>query len=750
MAGNSKHIRPGGQKLHALNKEPVFSLFGALQVLYSWRFFIIIFTAVVAVIAFSVATSFKRNYEAVASLLINPRGIQVVDRDITPRNQTVDGNIAIIESQMRVLQSVKILKEVVETENLESDPEFNGSTKNPFKMFMSAIRGKKGSRNPADAALNNLREAVATHRPKLSYIVELSVLSKDAEKAARLANRIAETFLASESNMRASVTQGAADTLKERLDELGRELTEAENAVEQYKLENNILNTSGSLINEQELSQVNRSLIEARNATAAARVRLSEIKRLKSAGSLPQVLPEAVDSNTITQLRVQLSTASQRKISLSAQYLDTHPVMVAEELRLKDIRKSIQEELDRISAAAEIQYNNALGRERELEQKVANLTNRTYSTNDAQIRLRELEREANSKRVVYEAFLVRAKELGEQVRVNTNEARIISLATPPSDPTGISPKLGAVAATLGGFAAACAIALIGSAMGNLTGGGAGAINRTHVRPAGRSLLPARAKPASASNPVTEIFNRMRSAPAANDLNPAAEEAFRLPVLQTFSISRDDLVSDRLPLLVGRGAPASTATAFQETLRPVLAGHGARRPRKVLVTGFEDAFARTTFAANLALASAQAGHSTLLVGASEETDNARAEFAHYAENQSGLQSAVGHHGHAAVSDDTFSHWRMREFDSMPDLRRKILIEKLKDHLTGKQFNTELTVIDSPLLDGKTAIGDLVELCDEAFIVVPQHPGPGGIDASLFSKLGTKRNRVRGVIKVGYSA
>ena len=59
----------------------------------------------------------------------------------------------------------------------------------------------------------------------------------------------------------------------------------------------------------------------------------------------------------------------------------------------------------------------------------------------AQVGLRELERKAQVDRQLYEFFLQRYSELGEQSQVMTPDARVISVAKPPSTPSSLSPRL---------------------------------------------------------------------------------------------------------------------------------------------------------------------------------------------------------------------------------------------------------------------------------------------------------------------
>ncbi|TIT81572.1 MAG: succinoglycan biosynthesis protein exop, partial [Mesorhizobium sp.] len=72
--------------------------------------------------------------------------------------------------------------------------------------------------------------------------------------------------------------------------------------------------------------------------------------------------------------------------------------------------------------------------------------------NSALVSLRELEREAAAKRSVYEAFLLRAKETGEQKDINTANINVISKAFAPLEAKGPSRAVMALAGLLLGFA----------------------------------------------------------------------------------------------------------------------------------------------------------------------------------------------------------------------------------------------------------------------------------------------------------
>ena len=84
-----------------------------------------------------------------------------------------------------------------------------------------------------------------------------------------------------------------------------------------------------------------------------------------------------------------------------------------------------------IAAGAGSDLERAVANQDSLQKSLASLKIEAASTSRDQIRLRELEREAEAERAVYGTFLTRARETGEQVSIDTTNARVITPAEPP-------------------------------------------------------------------------------------------------------------------------------------------------------------------------------------------------------------------------------------------------------------------------------------------------------------------------------
>src|SRR6202012_3799868 len=95
------------------------------------------------------------------------------------------------------------------------------------------------------------------------------------------------------------------------------------------------------------------------------------------------------------------------------------------------LRRMIDEEVHRLVISARTEYESARANEDSLAASLEKLKSNAVTTNEAMVTLRELERDVQASRAVYEAFLVRAKETGEQERLDTKNIRVISRAAIP-------------------------------------------------------------------------------------------------------------------------------------------------------------------------------------------------------------------------------------------------------------------------------------------------------------------------------
>lgn len=388
-----------------------------------------------ALAALVMGKSLSPKYTAATQLYVDPRELQLVDRELSPRAQDAINLPMIVDSQARLLTSSSVLLRVVDAAKLEQDPEFGGG--GSAGLLAALVRGLGLGGGPAaspdarTAALEALSRHVNVKRTDRTFIVDVEVWSIDPVKAASLANAVANAYLTEASDVQAAAARRATADLSGRLSELEGRLRAAENRVATYKAENNFVGSQDALISDQQLSEANARLGGARAATLDAQARYDQIAAAIRSSEDGGATSEALRSPTLATLRAQYAEARRRRAELENELGPRHPAIRSMETQVADVKKNINEEIARYAQSARNDLVRARDYEGGLARALDALKRQSVDMSQASVRLRELERDVEANRAVYQAFLKRSRETEEQERLNTSSARITSEAIVP-------------------------------------------------------------------------------------------------------------------------------------------------------------------------------------------------------------------------------------------------------------------------------------------------------------------------------
>jgi uncharacterized protein involved in exopolysaccharide biosynthesis/Mrp family chromosome partitioning ATPase len=437
-----------------------FSVMELIRLLWQRRVRIAATALIGACLAVAIGKSLTPKYLATSQLYVDPRELQLVDRELTPRAQDVSGLAMVVESQARLITSNGVLLKVIEDTHLDKDPEFGGGDS---KGLFASLLGLFGVefRPAAEAklgpmvALEALNRHINIKKTDRSFIVDIEVWSRDPAKAAMLANALSNAYLAESKSSQAIAARRATTDLSGRLKELKERLRNAENTLAVYKAQNNFIGTQDTLISDQQLSASNARLAAAHALTLDAQAKYDQIQASRRAASDAGAIPEALQSPTIANLRSQYAEARKHYAEMASELGPRHPALRQMEKQVDDLRRTINEEVERFAQSAK----NDLARARDLEASLSNALEtqkrQSVEMGQASVRLRELERDVEASRDVYQSFLKRSRETEEQEGLNTSSARIIGEATVPQRrmfPPGMS-VLAIIGFLLGGLAA---------------------------------------------------------------------------------------------------------------------------------------------------------------------------------------------------------------------------------------------------------------------------------------------------------
>lgn len=380
----------------------------------------------------------RSTYAAQATILIDTRRIQ-----LQPQSMFSDAPVdaPLVESQVEIIKSDDIARSIIKDMNLASDPEFaryGGGLLGNAQYYLYGLLDLVNFSGAADGdeavvrrALREFSKNLSARRVGVTYVIEVSYRSAYPERAAKIANAVAEAYIADQLNAKYLAARRASNWLADRIAELRGQATSAEKSIADFKAENKIIDAGGRSIAEQRVADLNKELLSARTQTTEARARLDRIEQIMASDLREATVTDTLRSDVVSKLRLQYLDLASREAELSSRYGATHQAAVKLRSQMQEIKRSINDELARLAETYRSDHEIAKKREADVQAALDDAVAKSQLTGQAQVRLKELESNSQTYRTLYENLLERYTEAIQQQTFPITEARIISSASRP-------------------------------------------------------------------------------------------------------------------------------------------------------------------------------------------------------------------------------------------------------------------------------------------------------------------------------
>ncbi len=685
-----------------------------------WRAWLIAAVTVAAVVLVGGAlVVMPPRYKATTVVLVDPRQPRVTNTEVVLSG--IGADAAAVESQVELIESSALARKVIDRLKLAEDADF--ATTSILEQIGEGLLAlvRRAPANTEEKRLNRLvykfQSGLTVRRRGLTYVLEMSYVARTPAKAALISGAVADAYLDDQRAAKADITARASGWLGERIEAMRSQVRDAERAVADYKSANSMVDvTQGNKLISRQIEDLTQQVALARSRTADAWARLERVEHVTKHTTDPAALAEALQSPVIANLRAQLAETARADAENNALYGNKHPTRIGVRAQLEGIRRQIDNELARIVAGVRNDYKVAGDRERSLESELTNLTEKFAVAAQANVRLHELEREAQATRALFEQFLNRAKETGEQQSLQIADARIISPALVPLKQDRPPTFVLLIAAAVGGGILGLALVLIMEQMarGLRTGGDVEEL---------LSLPCIATLPAETRDPSWRRSLLGRRSPGGNAGRPADAALFT------------------------RNAPLSAYTRSLHVLRTRLRRASPTRRSEILVViSALPGEGKSTFACNYALSAASAGARTLLIDG--DIYNASASRA-FQLTGAGLWEVL--RGKASFwntitqeAESTLTIMNARDPSNVPsetdDIPEAVVANLLRD--CSKHF--DLVVVDSPAILSSPGSMPFIECADRAIMVVEWARTERQAVIEALGTLGTHAQKVAGVV------
>lgn len=401
---------------------------------------IVVVALVVTGLAFALTWLATPHYRAETRLLIETRESVYTRPDGTNDNDKPILDEEGVTSQVEVISSTDILKQVAQKLNLSRLSEFDETADMPLLSRLLVIAGLKSDPSeipPEERVLTKMREKLNVYRVEKSRVIVIEFSSENPRLAAEIPNAIADAYISVQGNANIESNSAATDWLAPEIADLSKRVKDAEAKVASYRARSDLLmGGNNSVLATQQLSELSSELSRVRASRASAEATADSVRRaLQNGGSLDAV-PEVLSSELIQRLRERQVELKTNIADLSTSLLDNHPRIRALRSQLADLDRQIRNEAEKIMKGLMTQAQTAQARENQLVADVNTLKAASARAGDQQVELDALQREATAQRQLLESYLTRYREASSRKDSNylPVDARVFSRAVAPSEP----------------------------------------------------------------------------------------------------------------------------------------------------------------------------------------------------------------------------------------------------------------------------------------------------------------------------
>ena len=451
----------------AMNGEP--DMRGLGRVLWQKKATILAFTLMSAAAAFVVVNAITPRYRSESRLLLEVRE-NVFMRAEADKNGTDRATIdpEAVASQTQVVLSRDLAHDVIKKEKLDENPEFDSSGSiTRILLGLVGIGRDPSTMSPEERTLDAYYERLSVYPIEKSRVIAIDFNSADPNLAARVANSVAEIYLNTQQSAKQDQTRAAGNWLAVEIEKMRTKVADAEAKVEEYRAKSNLfVGSNNTSLPNQQLTEVNSQIAAARGQKADLEARARQLRDQVRSGK-PVESSDITNSDSMRRLVEQRTALRSQLAEQSATLLDQHPRIKELRAQIAEADRQIKIEGERLARQLDNDAAVAGNRLESLTASLDTVKKLASQSNEQDVQLRALEREAKTQRDLLESYLSKYREASARDNINAAppEARIISRATPANKPTYPKKMPTVLIAAFAAFALSAGFTVTGALLG---------------------------------------------------------------------------------------------------------------------------------------------------------------------------------------------------------------------------------------------------------------------------------------------
>jgi succinoglycan biosynthesis transport protein ExoP len=414
---------------------------------------LIVCAIAIPLIAFVALKQVTPRYTAEGSLIYEPTTYNAeVLQSILHEDPMTD---AVMASQAVVARSLSIASRLVDRFHLMDDPEFNYTLRPPSlisraaKALQQVLYGAFDPVSPSLAAVFAppapkapptpdevrhsvelaVQDAINVETLRQSHVMSVKFTAENRQLAADAVNAIMDLYITDQLAAKFQAVRSASQWLEARAQELRKEVQATEDKIAAYKARTGLIQGVQAGLDTEQISRMTTDLVTAQNDLAQAEAKLDAARGRKGAAAQAAVAPNVV------QMRIQMDTLNAQLQSLLTRLGPNHPDVVSLRNQLRELERAVNSEIGRTVAAADAEVRADKVRVSNLEANLKAAQAQVDKNNQAMIPLNAMQRDADAARTLLQAVLTRVQQTAQQTAIEKPNARVISGALPPPEPS---------------------------------------------------------------------------------------------------------------------------------------------------------------------------------------------------------------------------------------------------------------------------------------------------------------------------
>ncbi len=456
------------------------------RILMSHKWGILGFSVITTLLTMLVVFNITPVYKGTSTLLIESQQTNVVS---IQEVYGLDGSSEYLLTQFEILKSRNLAKKVILKYNLLNHPAYNQpETELPEKLrFLQEFSLKEmaveyfpdlftatdevdmlSDEVILEQMISSFLESLTISPIRKTQLVTISFESTDAQVAANIANAVGDTYIEDNLAAKLALTVKATTWLNKQLKEQRIDLTVAEQRLQKYREQEQIIGIDGGLgMAEREIQLVSSKLVDAKRERLELESLYNQIQEIGRTNSTKlQLIPSILGHRLVQNLKDIVAEVELRRSEISNRYGRKHPVMKAINSERSRAYRNLNLQIISVARGIENNYKIAVDTVKSLEGNLFRTRDDMQQLSSKEYRLNELQQDVDTKRVLFDQFYTRFSETSATGDLKSANARITDLAARPVLPIKPNKKLIVALAFVASFMFAVTVAFLLESLDN--------------------------------------------------------------------------------------------------------------------------------------------------------------------------------------------------------------------------------------------------------------------------------------------